>query len=637
MALAIKENKAYEGREIVVERPDGSRLTVLAHVNPFYNEAGNLLGAVNIVVDITDRKQAEEVIARMAAIVESSDDAIVGQDLNGIILSWNKGAEKIFGYTAEEVIGKSIMILVPPDRENEESYILDCIRRGERIVHYETVRRCKENLEIYVSLTVSPIRDKAGKIIGASKIARDVSERKRIEVEREELLLKESASRAEAEAANRSKDEFLAVVSHELRSPLNAILGYTRMLREKPSDATHVKSSCDIIERNAKTQLQLIEDLLDTARIVSGKLRLELRPLDINLVLADALDVVRPSAEAKGVRLQIADSQLSDGQKQTTAPVESENRDRTAPSENQSAICNPQSAIVLGDAARLQQIVWNLLSNAIKFTPAGGRVELRAERDEGHIRITISDTGKGIQPEVLPQVFDRFRQADSSGSQRHGGLGLGLALAKHLVELHGGTVEAASEGAGCGSTFTVTLPLATQSELVAAEPLALALTGGVNGEAQAEGAILLPAGITIEGLRVLVVDDQEDARALLAEFLGQHGALVMTASSGAEALAILSNLQDDARPDILICDIAMPMEDGYTALRRMRGLEEARGVAASQRIPAVALTALSGNEERLRAIRSGFQAHVVKPADVVELILVIDNIARMWRRKAESY
>jgi PAS domain S-box-containing protein len=520
MALAIKENKAYEGREIVIERPDGSRLTVLAHVNPFYNEAGNLLGAVNIVVDITDRKQAEEVIARMAAIVESSDDAIVGKDLNGIILSWNKGAEKIFGYTAEEVIGKSIMILVPPDRENEESYILDCIRRGERIVHYETVRRCKENHEIYVSLTVSPIRDKAGKIIGASKIARDVSERKRIEVEREELLLKESASRAEAEAANRSKDEFLAVVSHELRSPLNAILGYTRMLREKPSDATQVKSSCDIIERNAKTQLQLIEDLLDTARIVSGKLRLELRPLDINLVLADALDVVRPSAEAKGVRLQIADSQLSDGQKQTTAPVESENRDRTAPSENQSAICNPQSAIVLGDAARLQQIVWNLLSNAIKFTPAGGRVELRAERDEGHIRITISDTGKGIQPEVLPQVFDRFRQADSSGSQRHGGLGLGLALAKHLVELHGGTVEAASEGAGCGSTFTVTLPLATQSELVAAEPPALALTGGVNGEAQAEGAILLPAGITIEGLRVLVVDDQENARALLAEFLG---------------------------------------------------------------------------------------------------------------------
>jgi PAS domain S-box-containing protein len=641
MALAIEENKAYEGREIVIERPDGSRLSVLAHVNPFYNEAGKLLGAVNIVVDITDRKQAEAVKAQMAAIVESSDDAIVSKDLNGIITSWNKGAQKLFGYTAEEVIGKSITILSPPDRENEESYILDRIRRGEGVDHYETVRRRKDGSEIDISLTVSPIRDKSGKVIGASKIARDISERKRIEMEREELLRKESAARAEAEAATRSKDEFLAVVSHELRSPLNAILGYNRLLREQPPDAAQLKLFCDIIERSAKTQLQLIEDLLDTARIVSGKLLLELRPLDINPVIADALDVVRPAAEAKGVRLRIADSQLSSGQTRITTPIESENGDRTAPRENQSAIeesatRNSQPAIVMGDAARLQQIVWNLLSNAIKSTPAGGQVEVRTERAEEQISIIFSDTGKGIKPEVLPYVFDRFRQADSSGSQRYGGLGLGLALVKHLVELHGGKVEAASAGAGHGATFTVTLPLATQRELGAAAPPALVLDAGANGEAQPQGAILLPAGKTIAGLRVLVVDDQEEARALLADFLSRYGAEVMTASSGAEALAILSNLPGGARPDILICDIAMPEEDGYTALRRMRALEEAREVAASQQIPAIALTALNGNEERLRAMRAGFQMHVAKPVDPVELILVIDNIVGVWRQEKAS-
>jgi two-component system, chemotaxis family, CheB/CheR fusion protein len=610
--------------EITYELPGLGLRAMLLNARRLDNPEGGpkriLLGAE----DVTERKEEETARARLAAIVESSDDAIVSKDLNGIVTSWNKGAQKLFGYTAEEVIGKSVTILYPRDRENEESYILDRITRGEGVDHYETVRRHKDGSEIDVSLTVSPVRDKTGKVIGASKIARDISERKRLEIEREEMLLKETAARAEAdsaraeaEAANHSKDEFLAVVSHELRAPLNAILGYNQMLREITPDAARLKSACDVIERNAKTQLQLIEDLLDSARIASGKLRLELRLLDVNPVIADALDMMRPAAEAKGVRLlRVAEK---DGSWL-----------------GESATPNPQPAIVLGDAARLQQIIWNLLSNAIKFTPAGGRVELRAERVEGHIRIIVSDTGNGISLEFLPHVFDRFQQADSSGSRRYGGLGLGLALVKHLVELHGGKVEAASEGAGRGSTFIVTLSLATQSELVAAEPQALALAAGANGEAQTRGAISLPAGVTIAGLRVLVVDDQEDARALLADFLGLYGAEVMTASSGAEALAILSNPPGDAQPDILICDLAMPMEDGYTAMRRMRALEEARGVAASQRIPAVALTALTGNDERLRALSSGFQAHVAKPVDPVELILVIDNIAGIWRRKADS-
>jgi CheY-like chemotaxis protein/anti-sigma regulatory factor (Ser/Thr protein kinase) len=381
------------------------------------------------------------------------------------------------------------------------------------------------------------------------------------------------------------------------------------MIRERLSDESQLKRSCDIIERNARTQLQLIEDLLDTARISSGKLRLELRKLDIIPVIVDALDIVRPAAEAKGVRLRIVDCGLR---------IAEEND----PKGEESAIHNPQSTIILGDAARLQQIVWNLLSNAIKFTPAGGSVELRAERAEDQIRIIVSDTGKGIQPEFMPHIFDRFQQRDSSSAHRTGGLGLGLALVKHLTELHRGKIEAMSDGAGRGSTFTVTLPLGAQIELDAPEVPALAdaLTGD---EARTTAGIRLPAGLTIAGVRVLVVDDHEDARDMLAEFLSLCGAVVTTASSGAEALTLLSNPPGGAPPDIMLCDIAMPDEDGYTALRRVRALEEARGVAASERIPVIALTALTGAKERLRALSAGFRLHVTKPVDPVELTFTI--------------
>jgi PAS domain S-box-containing protein len=650
MALALDEEKAFEGREIVIERPDGSRLTVLANVNPLYNAEGKLIGAINIVVDITDRKQAEALMSQMAAIVESSDDAIISKDLNGIVVSWNKGAEKLFGYTAAEVIGKSVTALFPPDRVVEEAQILERLRLGEQIDHYETARRHKDGYDVDVSLTISPIPDKTGKIIGASKIARDISERKRIEVEREEMLLKESAARAEAEAANRSKDEFLALVSHELRSPLSAIIGYNRILRERLQDDAQVTHACDIIERNARTQLQLIEDLLDTARIASGKLKLDLRKLDIAPVLADALDIARMEAETNGVQLRIADCGLRIADSQSSNnQIESGNQDQAPPRENQSAIIReqgPRSAIVLGDAARLQQIVWNLLSNAIKFTPTGGVVELRAELGEDHICVIVSDTGKGIQPEFIPYVFDRFRQRDSSSSQRSGGLGLGLALVKHLAELHGGKVEATSEGEGRGATFTFTMPLAAQDKAPAAEPPTLAalaasaasaassaLTAAaapaalVNGKARNSGDILLPAGFTIEGLRVLVVDDHEEARATLSDFLNGCGAVVMTAASGEEAMTFLLNPPDGAPPDVLLCDIAMPEEDGYAALRRVRALEASRGVAPLNRIPAIALTALTGAKERLRALSAGFNLHVAKPVDPVELMLVIANMA----------
>jgi len=392
--------------EYQVIHSDGSVHWLLIRAKGERDAEGQFTNMIGACTDITARKRAEAAMSQLAAIVESSSDAIISKDLNGIITSWNKGAQKLFGYEADEVIGKPATILFPEDRLHEEKRILERLRRGERIEHYDTVRRSKDGREIGISLAVSPIRDKAGKIIGASKIARDISERKRAEIEREELLLKESAARAEAEAANQSKDEFLAMVSHELRAPMNSILGYNRMLREKSLDEARLERCCDIVERNARTQLQLIEDLLDTARIANGKLRLDLRRLDINPVIAPAIDIVRPAAEAKGVKLRIADcglriagSQLSNGRMKMTTP-----------GGDQSAIRNPQSAIkesavVMGDAARLQQIVWNLLSNAIKFTPAGGSVELRAERAGEHIRIVVSDTGIG----KLLNYFHHFR------------------------------------------------------------------------------------------------------------------------------------------------------------------------------------------------------------------------------------
>jgi signal transduction histidine kinase/ActR/RegA family two-component response regulator len=413
--------------------------------------------------------------------------------------------------------------------------------------------------------------------------AADLIERKRVEAERERLLEQEQLLRQTAEAHNRAKDEFLSVVSHELRGPLNSILGYTRLTRANPHKAELVARYAEIIERNAKTQQQMTEDLLDTARIISGKLKLEPAPADLRLVLEDALTVVQLAAEAKQIELA---APLGD------EPVE-----------------------IVGDAMRLQQAVWNLLQNAIKFTPAGGRVELRLERDDKQARIVVSDTGKGIEPEFLPHIFDRFSQSDMSQTRRHGGLGLGLALVKQLVELHGGTIEAAS--AGAGATFTVTLPL--RAPQVAAQKPPRAIAEVVSGQ-EAIPFADLPR---LDGVRVLVVDDQEEARLLVAAALGQQGAAVTAAASGAEALALLDRTTFDA----LILDIAMPDEDGYTVLKKVRALEAERGAEADY-IPAVALTAYGRSEDRLRALQAGFLLHVAKPVELPELVMVIASLTR---------
>jgi CheY-like chemotaxis protein/anti-sigma regulatory factor (Ser/Thr protein kinase) len=369
------------------------------------------------------------------------------------------------------------------------------------------------------------------------------------------------------------------------------------MIRASLVESWEVAKSAAIIERSAKAQLQIIEDLLDSARIITGKLQIEPESVDLVPTLEAALDTVRAAAEAKRVALV--------------------------------ANFGPLPEHVLGDSTRLQQIVWNLLSNAVKFTSEGGRVELRMESDADNVRITVSDTGKGIEPEFLPYIFDHFRQADSSSSRRYGGLGLGLSLVKHLVELHGGTIRAVSDGKGRGATFTVTLPR-RQSEFVAAPTPAVA-----SREVRTEGAATVDGDLSLEGVSVLVVDDQEEARELLSQTLSEYGAQVTAVSSGAEALAFLSDPPGGKRPDALIMDIAMPGEDGYTALKKVRALEAERGVAADQ-IPAIALTAHGRSEDRLRALQAGFQMHVAKPVEPAELALVIASLTtgRTWRRRS---
>lgn len=840
--------------------------------------------AIQNAIAYQELRQAQEARSWLAAIVESSDDAIVGKTLESIIISWNRGAERIFGYTAAEAVGQSITMIIPPDRLHEEEMILAKLRRGERIEHYETVRHRKDGTEIDISLTISPIKDASGRIIGVSKIARDISPQKRAErglqegtqrltlamqaahlgdwswdavtdkvtfsaqaaeifgippgpymtwSEMRELLHEEDRERArlaveeaaagrrdydieyriiqpggkqlwvaakgratyngngqvagmlgivqditerkneraqleqerealetinkvgqmlsaeldldklvqsltdaateitgaqfgsffynvldkngasymlytlsgvpresfahfpmpratnlfgptfrgegviriadvkhdarygknspyygmpkghlpvtsylavpvisrsgevigglffghsepsvfterherivtglagqaaiamdnarlyestrkarqEAETANRLKDEFLATVSHELRTPLNAIFGWSRMLASGRLDEASVARAVETIERNARAQEQLIEDILDVSRIITGKIRLDVAPIEIAQVIEAAVDALRPTADTRGLRLQ--------------------------------TMLDTKPNLVLGDAGRLQQIIWNLLSNAIKFTPKGGRVQITLERINSHIEIRVSDTGQGISSEFLPYVFERFRQADSSTTRKYGGLGLGLAIVRHLTELHGGSVAAESPGEGLGSTFILRLPLAVmregsnyQNQLRASR-----YHQAIAGEMPAE------FGAELAGVRVLVVDDEADARELLTIILQQCGAEVRTAASTPQGLEALKQWH----PDVLVSDIGMPGHDGYALIRQVRALSAAEG----GNIPAIALTAYARSEDRMKALRSGFQTHVAKPVDPTELSATIAGLVRSHGR-----
>lgn len=401
--------------------------------------------------------------------------------------------------------------------------------------------------------------------------------------ERDRALASEQAARAAAETSNRLKDEFLAVISHELRSPLNAMLGWVQMLRAGRLNETMTAKALETIERNARAQTQLIEDLLDVSRIITGKIRLNVRTCELVPIIEAAIDTVRLAADAKEIRLQ--------------------------------PVLDPLAGPVSGDSERLQQVIWNLLSNAIKFTPKKGRVQIRLERINSHVEITVSDTGIGISPDFQPHVFERFRQEDSSTTRSYNGLGLGLAIVRHLVELHGGTVAVASPGEGQGTTFIVKLPLmpVVRLQTTDVERVHPTISSGVPFDN-------LP---TLEGVRVLVVDDEADTRDLITTVLAECGAEVKAVESAAKVLEAISQWQ----PDILVSDIGMPEEDGYSLLRKVRALESKR----ERQIPAVALTAYARVEDRIQALSAGFGQHVTKPVEPAELVAVIANLAKQTR------
>ncbi len=414
------------------------------------------------------------------------------------------------------------------------------------------------------------------------ELNREIFERRRAEEELHELYSK-------ARDANRLKDEFLATVSHELRTPLNAILGWARMLRLNHLEGEQFDSAIETIERNARSQTQLVEDLLDISRMISGKLRLEVRPTDLAGVVRSAVETLRPTADNKGIRLQ--------------------------------SVLDPNGVMISGDPERIQQALWNLLSNAIKFTPKNGRVQVRLERINSHVEITVSDTGKGIEPDFLDFVFDRFRQADSSKTRKHGGLGLGLSIARHLVELHGGSLHAFSEGIGCGATFTIKLPLI----IVKDENRFPSEAGSRSHPTAFEEIVELDAGGALIGLKVLAVDDEPDARELLRTLLASYGAIVETSSSAADGFSKI----DSGNFEFLISDIEMPDQDGYEFIKKVRAADGRH----FQNIGAIALTAHARTSDRLKVLAAGFDSHIAKPFEPAELIAVIVSLSNRRMRK----
>jgi PAS domain S-box-containing protein len=737
--------------ETVARRQDGADLRVALTVVPIRSAAGDVTGLLRILRDVHGGPGPAIAAQRLAAIVESSEDAIVSKDLTGIVTSWNQAAERMFGYGAAEMIGASIRTIVPADRQSEEDEVLARMRRGERVEHFETLRRRKDGTLVPISLTVSPIHDADGTVVGASKVARDISERKQGEAERDRLLaltqehaaitdtlnrvgavVASSLDRTEvvqavtdaateltgaafgaffydvvdeqgqsytlhtiagaAKAAfddfamppstaafdsafrgtgiirsddvtqdrrygqtppylgvppgqlsvrsylavpvkarsgdvlgglvfghpdthrfseqherlvagiaawasvalenarlyvgvrdvNRLKDEFLATLSHELRTPLNAILGYTRMLRMGAIQPEHWERALETIERNGASLTQIVEDVLDISRFISGKMRLNVQAVDLPQIVRHAVEAVIPAADAKSIRVDV--------------------------------IVDPRAAPISGDPERLQQVIWNLLSNAVKFTPKQGKVQVYVERVNSHVEVVVSDTGVGISSEFLPHVFEHFRQEDAKPSRERGGLGLGLSIARQLVEMHGGTIHAASGGPGQGSTFRVKLPLRivhpeTHVEQTRVHPAA--------PRADTEGAAAPP---DLHGIRVLAVDDDRDARAMVRDILEARGADVRTAASALEALVML----EAARPDVLVADIGMPQMDGFELIAQLRQHDD----PAMRSLPAAALTAYARSQDRSRALRSGYHLHLAKPIEPSELIAAVAALAR---------
>ncbi len=483
--------------------------------------------------------------------------------------------EKMLGYTIKEWLRTPnfwLTIVHPDDRERAARVVGEQFSSGSGGVNdFRWVD--KDGRVLWVEAHASVMRDEGGRPVGMRGVTMDVSGRKRAEEERERLLAREQQLRSEAETANRAKDEFLATVSHELRTPLTAVVGWAHMLRSGGLDAETTAHAVEVIERNAGAQAQIIEDILDVSRVITGKIRLNMQTTEPALAVVAAVETIRPAAQAKGIAL----------------------------------VCSLDSQVgtATADPDRLQQIAWNLLSNAVKFTLQGGRIEVRLERTGGYVRLTVSDNGEGISPAFMPHIFERFRQADSSATRKHGGLGLGLAIVRHLVESHGGTVSAASRGEG--ATFTVSLPVHGQQYPEADVPV-----GGsvrlIPNPAEGESVGGYPA---LDELRLLVVDDEEDTLAMLAMVFGRCGAEVKAVISTAEALSLIEGW----RPDVLVSDLGLPGEDGYSLIKKVREKESREGGF----IPAVALSGYARMEDKARALAAGYQLHLAKPVSPLEL------------------
>ena len=549
----------------------------------------------NTIANAIERKQIEKNLSdsneRFQLVTRATNDAIWDWNLQTNNIWWNNAVMTMFGYTPDEKETTSewwYEHIHPADRERIVSGIHAVIDSGGENWSDEYRFACSDGTYKYIFDRGFAIH-RDGKPIRMLGAMQDITDRKHIETEREHLLSSEKDARAEAEKANRLKDEFLATLSHELRTPLSSILGWSRLLKDGKIAAEQTSRAIETIERNAKAQSQLIEDILDVSRITSGKLRLDVRPVELDSVIEMAIESIRPAAEAKNIRLQrIIDS----------------------------------NAIVSGDPERLQQIIWNLLSNSIKFTPKEGRVQIKLERINSHVEISVADNGIGIDSEILPYVFERFRQSDSSTTRKYGGLGLGLAIVRHLVELHGGTIHAESEGVNKGAEFIVKLPVtALNSEKVI-----------LKKEMQTErihpaskGEVIITCPDEIKNLRILLVDDEPDTRTMLEYIFTSCGAQTKIAASTAEALEILETNE----LDILISDIGMPERDGYELIKKIRELAPEK----NGRIPAVALTAYARVQDRLRILSSGFQMHVTKPIEPAELLTVVASLANRNNHK----
>ncbi|HUQ51069.1 MAG TPA: ATP-binding protein, partial [Gammaproteobacteria bacterium] len=522
-------------------------------------------------------REAEQ---RFRLLIENiTDYAIFMVDVEGRVASWNSGAQSLLGYESHEILGQPAAGLFEDEGATLEREMQEARATGRAKSTGWRLR--KDGTRLFVEGALTAVYDDQGELLGYSKLMKDITDRRRIENEREQLLQSERFARSEAERSDRMKDEFLATLGHELRTPLNAILGWSQVLSRANGLTAEAADGLKVIERNARAQAQIIEDLLDMSSIISGKVRLAMQRVDVAAVLDSCVKAVQPAADAKEIRL--------------TVRLES------------------VATQVSGDPNRLQQVFWNLLTNAVKFTPKGGEVTVKVAPSGADLEVTVADNGEGINAAFLPHVFERFRQADATSTRRHGGLGLGLSIVKQLVELHGGSITASSGGPGKGSTFRVVLPPMLN------ESFFTALVDGRRAAALAtqQGAVV--PNIGLGGVKVLVVDDEPDARSLLERLLQDREATVTTAASAKEALEALAR----DPPDVLISDIGMPKEDGYALMRRIRKLNGTNG-----KLPAIALTAYARPEDRDKALEAGYQRHLAKPVEANTLIAMVAELGK---------